>query len=316
MTKVSICIPTYNNVSEVERLLQSIYDQKYTEYEVNISDDSTNEEIAAFVEQMTVKWQWQNKLNYLHNKTPLGHIYNWNAAIRMASGEYIKIMFSDDWFTNENSLGDFVKMLDLHPDADLAFSGSMQVYLDESEKHQNQQNAGCGTAYARCADDAFIERLHRDYRLFFLGNQIGAPSAGIYRKGKELILFDEQSNWASDMFLYFDILQRNQRFVYTKAPLVSIGIHEKQYTEMFTEKDMRIYNDYRYLYVKYGLGDCLECQRYFTERFIVKYHQGGKEAKKLGINRRMYWIAWYKEQVETVKCFVRCRLRGKRKATG
>ena len=41
--KVSICIPCYNNVDEVERLLQSIYSQDYTDFEVNVSDDSTDD---------------------------------------------------------------------------------------------------------------------------------------------------------------------------------------------------------------------------------------------------------------------------------
>lgn len=39
--KVSICIPCYNNAAEVKRLLDSIYCQDYTDFEVNISDDST-----------------------------------------------------------------------------------------------------------------------------------------------------------------------------------------------------------------------------------------------------------------------------------
>ena len=34
MAKVSICVPTYNNASEVERLLQSVHRQNYTDYEV------------------------------------------------------------------------------------------------------------------------------------------------------------------------------------------------------------------------------------------------------------------------------------------
>ena len=53
MAKVSICVPTYNNVSEVERLLQSIRRQNYTDYEVNISDDSTNDETEELVERMS-----------------------------------------------------------------------------------------------------------------------------------------------------------------------------------------------------------------------------------------------------------------------
>ena len=219
MAKVSICVPTYNNVSEVERLLQSIRRQNYTDYEVNISDDSTNDETEELVERVRTEWQWQNKLHYIHNATPLGHIYNWNAAIKMAAGQYIKIMFSDDWFTDEKSLSAFVSMLDEHPEVNLAFSGSMQVLLDgqdiEQVKHLSKQATEHGNAYARYAEDAFIERLHRNYKLFFLGNQIGAPSAGIYRRGEQLVLFDEQSNWASDMFLYFDLLRENHKFVYT-----------------------------------------------------------------------------------------------------
>lgn len=305
---VSICIPCYNNVSEVERLLVSIHKQNYTDYEVNISDDSTNEETADLVGRVITEWNWQDKLHYIHNVKPLGHIYNWNAAIKMATGQYIKIMFSDDWFTDERSLGIFVNMLEEHPEASFAFSGSMQVLLDgqtiDQVKHLSKQATEHGEAYARYAEDAFIERLHRNYKLFFLGNQIGAPSAGIYRRGEQLVLFDEQSNWASDMFLYFDLLQANHEFAYTKEPLISIGMHTNQYTESFTERDMRIYNDYRYLYTKYGLQDCEECREYFTESFIIKYHQGLKEAKTLGIGSKMYWKKWWTEQKNTIICFV------------
>lgn len=61
---VSICIPCYNNVSEVERLLVSIHKQNYTDYEVNISDDSTNEETADLVGRVITEWNWQDKLHY------------------------------------------------------------------------------------------------------------------------------------------------------------------------------------------------------------------------------------------------------------
>ena len=37
MPKVSICIPSYNNADEVEHLLESIYEQEYKDFEVNIS---------------------------------------------------------------------------------------------------------------------------------------------------------------------------------------------------------------------------------------------------------------------------------------
>ena len=49
--KVSICIPCYNNADEVKRLLESIYSQDYTDFEVNLSDDSTNDATEALVQE-------------------------------------------------------------------------------------------------------------------------------------------------------------------------------------------------------------------------------------------------------------------------
>lgn len=318
MIKVSICVPTYNNPDEVERLLQSIYMQKFTNFEVNISDDSKDEKIAEIVKNYQSKYgdaeEEPNRtgaLHYVHNQTALGHIFNWNAAIQMARGEYIKIMFSDDWFTDSESLGQFVEMLDWNQEAMLAFCGSRQVMLDGqgdgAVKHVTKEHDK--DSYDRYAADSFINHLNEDYRNLFLGNQIGTPSATMYRRAGSLSLFDEQSNWASDMFLYFDILKKSATFAYTREPLICVGVHANQYTESFSERDMRIYNDYRYMYTKYDLQENKACREYFTEKFIIKYHKGLQEAKNLGISQSMYWKKWVAEQKETVKCFVKHRLK-------
>ena len=291
--KVSICAPAYNNASEVERLLKSIYAQKYTDFEVNISDDSTDDAI----ERLVSSYRDENEnINYIHNQKPYGHIFNWNAAIKMARGAYIKIMFSDDWFTDEESLGAYVALLDKSPDAMLAFAGSRQVSLDDGMKF-----------YDRHATPQFIGRLRKDYRFLFRGNEIGAPSAVIYRRGETLTLFDEKSNWASDMYLYFDLLMKSPKVVYTTKPLVSIGVHEHQYTESFSQKDMRIYNDYRYMYEKYNLRESRACREYFTKQFLVKYNKGIREAYVLGIEPSMYFKSYICEFFDSVRCFLRAR---------
>lgn len=307
--KVSVCIPCYNNADEVERLLQSIYRQSYTDFEVNISDDSDNDETQALVNRC------YPMVKYQRNQKPYGHILNWNAAVKMARGDYIKIMFSDDWFTDSTSLGTFAALLDDHPDAMLAFSGSRQVMLDgqDSGALRHVTAAHQTSYYDRAADALFIDGLRKDYRHLFLGNQIGAPSAVIYRRGSALALFDERSNWASDLFLYFDLLEKSPIFAYTEAPLVSIGVHANQYTESFAEKDERIYNDYKYMYTKYGLNGSKACRAYFTEQFLIKYHRGFREAKALGIEPGLLVRKWIEEQKATVQCFLQNRFWGKRK---
>ena len=76
MAKVSICIPTYNNVHELERLLHSIMEQTLQDFEIIITDDSTNMEIADLIQIFR-----DERIIYQKNSTPLGHIFNWNKAL-------------------------------------------------------------------------------------------------------------------------------------------------------------------------------------------------------------------------------------------
>ena len=267
MPKVSICVPTYNNVKEVERLISSILEQAYENYEVVITDDSDNDDIENLIRKISDK-----RIRYIHNVKNLGHIFNWNAAIENAEGDYIKIMFSDDWFTYPESLGEFVRMLDDHPEADLAFSNSMQVSEKESFK--------------RKVSEIFIPRLKEDWRNIFLGNEIGAPSDTIYRRNG--IKFDEKSNWASDLELYLKLLQNNPNFAYTDRPLVSIGMHDEQYTHTFAKKDERIFNDYLLMYQKHQLWESERCKDYFLKEYIIKFGKGIGVAKKCKIGRMDY----------------------------
>ncbi len=266
--KVSICIPTYNNVAEVKQLMESIRIQTYTNIEINITDDSTNMEIEELMNQYV-----DDRIRYVHNHQKLGHIYNWNAAIRMATGEYIKIMFSDDWFTYTDSLERYVRLLEEHPEADFAFSSSMQV-----------SDSG---SYERTISEEFITSLNRDYTRIFRGNQAGAPSGTIYRNNG--ILFDEKSNWASDLELYLHLLSVNPRFAYTHDPLISIGLHGEQYTHMFSEKDNRIFYDYLFMYEKYSLQNNRECRQFFMDEYILKFNKGMKMAMRCGHTPLGYW---------------------------
>lgn len=292
--KVSICIPAYNNEAEVRRLLSSIAAQTMQDVEIILTDDSTNGEIEALVEEIrsgksagaeAADTHWtapcMRHLRYVHNEKPLGHIFNWNKALSLAEGEYIKIMFSDDWFTRADSLEKLTALLDEDPQASLAFCGTRQV----SKKR----------TWERAAGKEYVERLRRDYRYLFLGNEIGAPSATLYRACGAA--FDERSNWASDMFLYFEILQKNPRFAFTPEPLISIGVHEEQYTESFTEKDIRKYQDRFLMYEKYGLKAQEDCRKEML-RLTVMYGQGWKTASACGaslgeyLKQRAVWF-WH-----------------------
>ena len=299
---VSICIPVYSNPEDVRRLLLSIEKQTCQNIEINISDDSDDTRIEELIR--TMPEHLRSKIRYVRNATKKGFILNWNAAIQMRdpAADYIKIFFSDDFLTEEESLAKFVSLLEENPEAHLAFSGSRQVKLYEKTEDGDY-------AYTvRWAEDAFIEGLRRDHRHLFLGNQIGAPSAVLYRNTEPPYLFDEKSGFASDMFLYFDILQDHPAFAWTREPLVSIGLHESQYTQTFTEMDERIYEDYRYLYQKYRLWESEECKDYMIRERILPYRKGYAEARENHIFRGEYICGWIHDRINTLLSFMKSRL--------
>src|SRR5215213_9554314 len=97
---ISICIPAFKRVEYLARLLDSVKKQRFRDFEVIITDDSPAEEVRNLAE----KYRYDFELKYSKNASPLGTPENWNAAIRQARGEWIKLMHDDDWFRNEDSL--------------------------------------------------------------------------------------------------------------------------------------------------------------------------------------------------------------------
>ncbi len=282
MGKVSICIPAYNNAAAVGRLLESVEKQTWKDYEVIITDDSNGDEVGKLAEE-------KGYVQYFKNEVPLGAATNWNEAVRRSSGEYVKMMHHDDWFTDENSLEAFVDMLERHPEADLAFSGSRQVEA--------------GRSYDRflSAEDAAL--IQEDYRNLFLGNTIGAPSAVIVRRrvlqngqgngaerqnsDGERMLYDEKLTWLVDMEYYMHILKGNPKFVYTEKPLVSIGVSGGQLTESCRDDQELNAFEHGYIYQKYRLGEKEECRKKLA-RILADAGKNMQEAGNYGIGREEY----------------------------
>ena len=243
MSKVSICIPAYNNGPGVKRLLESIKNQTYKDYEVILTDDSSAEDVKNAVDESGVV------VNYTKNETRDGSTANWNKAIDKASGDYIKIMHHDDWFTDSDSLAKMVRLLDENPEAILAFSGTMQV--------------GTENTYSRHIKMEDAELIKEDWRNLYLGNTIGAPSSVIHRRTDKR--YDANLKWLVDSEFYLQLLEGNKLFVYTEEPLISIGVGDEQITNScISDSEVNI-REYKYVYSKHNLmgieayKDKLEC---------------------------------------------------------
>lgn len=203
MTKVSICIPTYNQVKYLRQTINSVLNQTFTDYEIIITDDSPTDIVFDLVQE----YQSKGKIQYYKNAIPLGSPENWNEAIKLSKGEYIKIMHHDDYFSDANSLFEFVKMLDENPNSDFAFSAT---FIKDIKKNISR---------IHCPNNEQILNLRDDPYVLFLGNFVGPPSSVIHRRNVDII-YDKNLIWVVDFDFYIRHLVNNNFCIYTDKPLI------------------------------------------------------------------------------------------------
>ena len=208
---ISICIPTYNQTIYLTKTLSSVFSQKEVNYEVIVSDDSSNDEVFHLVESFI---QSGKEIQYYRNNPSLGSPENWNFALRQAKGKYIKIMHHDEWFITEYALSKMLKKCISKPES-LVVSSSLLIDrgVDKIFKATNQQ----------------LRKIHQETERLILGNVFGSPSAIMYHNSKSQF-FDQNYIWLVDIEFYVRMLNNNMKFHYIDEPLYCSVMDEHNIT--------------------------------------------------------------------------------------
>lgn len=275
MVTVSICIPAYNNEPSLKRLLESIKQQSFTDYELIITDDSTDEKVGKLVGKYP-----ELSIKYYKNENSLGPTANTNMAVSKAVGKYIKIMHHDDAFSGPDSLKKMAAMLEDNPHAVLAFCGTNENTYDAEGNLINEKS------FTRVISDWERSLLEHDYRNLFLVNMIGAPSAVIFKN--EGMYLDEELRWLVDIDFYIRLLQKNFHYIDCPEPLINIGLSETQVTRSCIEDEDLILKETKYVFEKYGLIEEWAYRRYLI-RMVLKMNRNYSELKGCGVKRREYF---------------------------
>jgi glycosyltransferase involved in cell wall biosynthesis len=229
MPKVSICIPTYNQINHLKKTIDSVLQQTFTDYEIIITDDSS----GAIVKDFVAQYNLHGKLKYYKNAYNLGSPENWNEAIRKASGEYIKLLHHDDWLNYDDSLAKFVLLLDNNPGADFAFSATQAVLPG-------------GNDWVHRISSKQFDILRSNPLLLYYNNLIGAPSNTIFRRNLSM-LFDKNLKWLVDIEYYLRQMMNNNNIIYSSELLTVTFLADGSVTnECVNNKQVEVYE---YLYV-------------------------------------------------------------------
>ena len=100
MTQISVIIPTYNRVNLLNRAINSVLRQTFSDFEVIVVDDSSEDDTKAVVE--TLK---DPRIRYICHDENRGAAAARNTGIRVSRGEHIAFLDSDDeWLSKKLEL--------------------------------------------------------------------------------------------------------------------------------------------------------------------------------------------------------------------
>lgn len=208
---ISICIPAYKRVEYLSRLLHSIAEQEFQDFEVILTDDSPDPSVKQLADQFSSRFS----LRYLKNEPALGTPENWNEGMRNARGEWIKLIHDDDWFSDSKSLGRYAAAAGSNPEA-LIIAPYTNVFLDE-EREQ--------TVFP---ENWRIRKIEKVPFALIARNCIGPPSVIMHRNDGKLF-YDKATKWVVDIDFYIRRLPE-ERIVVLDQPAVKVGISKEQVT--------------------------------------------------------------------------------------
>ncbi|MBF0299303.1 MAG: glycosyltransferase [Oligoflexia bacterium] len=88
---VSICLPCFNGGKFIKQTIESILAQTYSYFELIIIDDCSLDDSILLIKNYS-----DQRIRFFQNNSNVGLTANWIKCIRLAQGEYIKIVCQDD----------------------------------------------------------------------------------------------------------------------------------------------------------------------------------------------------------------------------
>ncbi|MEP6674897.1 MAG: glycosyltransferase family 2 protein [Ferruginibacter sp.] len=206
---ISLCIPTYKRTALLKKLLNSIVQQSFKDFEILINDNSPDDSVKELLTEYKIL-----PISYEKNIPALTAVENAVKVIRRANSDWIKIIHDDDWFATDDALQLFADAASTSG-KDFIFCASNLVSLETGKVEPQSLSEKNKNALQETA-----------LSLFFL-NTIGPPSLVMFKKDTA-IEFDKQYNWVLDIDFYMRYLNVHPGFHYINKALVNIGKSEGQ----------------------------------------------------------------------------------------
>jgi len=225
---VSVVMPAYKE-KYLREALDSLLAQTYTNIELIVCDDSTDDKIEAVIREEY--GQTPFKLTYSKNEKRLWGFGGVEKGVALSEGEYIKILHDDDVLAPD-CIQELVAALENNPSATLATSKRQRI--DEQSQLMEDDlytsNPFGGSVLVKGSE---LVSFLADHTINF----IGEPSCTLCRKS-DLLKFTERYTqlngkwitWVGDVAFYVKLLRQGD-LVYLEQPLAQFRVSREQFSQ-------------------------------------------------------------------------------------
>jgi glycosyltransferase involved in cell wall biosynthesis len=224
--KISICIPVWEQhgvgLQYLIDLIKTIELQTFKDFEIVISDHSKNDNIFHYLTSLN-----GHLVKYTRFLKNYGNgVSNLNQALKLASGEIIKIMFQDDFM--------------ISPDC-------LKITYDTFQNTQCDWLV-CGSNHTSDGIKFYREIIpHWNDNILYGNNTISSPSV-LSIKNNNINFFDENLTMLMDVEYYYRQKLRSGIPIVIPDCLISNRIHSNQISARY---DKNINDEIEYIKKKY-----------------------------------------------------------------
>jgi hypothetical protein len=233
--RYSILLPTRNGAPFLARCIQSILDQKHSDFELivsdNANDDGTQEVLQGF--------SADHRLLVVRSEKLLSVTENWTAALMASRGEYI-LMIGDDDLLLPHTLSQLTDIVERYEEPDcvtfngyryvtpLALRGDVTSYYDAPYFHYEDALPADGLLSAQTRG-RLVERLFHLDVAFPLTMQLTL----VRRSAAERLPNGMFKSVFPDHYAVSGLLLTARRWALVNRPLVVVGVSPKSFGQYF-----------------------------------------------------------------------------------
>lgn len=258
---ISIIIPVYNTVENLDRCLCSVKEQLYSNIEVIIINDGSTDNSGSICEKYV---EADKRFKYIYQNNA-GVSAARNRGLREKNGDYYTFIDSDDWI----DVSYCKKMLDkaLETQADIVFCGINYhkgidvVQNDESEAMQD------------IIENRNIEHFFPQAKV----KALGSSCRTLFRTNKlRQLYFDEELHIYEDLMFLLQNVEISSKLASVPEHLYHYDLPQTIYTKKYyrdgmTEKCIAIGNKLYEILMRFGREDLAKAELFYQYCMAVEW---------------------------------------------